>query len=364
MDLQWDCSKCDHFLDSSGKIAVFTKMAEIISTDPSRGHILNAPCYFLPTKWQKLVKKIQVMMLSMFEHYFRRKHWFQQSVMIMDDIAYALEKNRLVRPMARYLDAEIEKFLHVMTYGQTISMNDISKLFGWNDSPKSQGELRQILEDNTFVYRIYSMNEVYAIFDIPGPEIRRFVDIALGSQQIPPVVFKWLSWTQAPRTVWSLHIRASILDEMLPSFGQHLQILNLKWDISRSEIYTDISFGIDVLPALQTLVINYLYQRDVDAFCDVLLRTNTSSTLSCIRFWFSSFRKLSSPFKLRFGSQDSARDSDFGKVGGEHEYSKLDDTLAQLPRDVRIEIEEEYWKHLPKLKLKGVLKIPTASRWQ
>ncbi|KAI0790092.1 hypothetical protein C8Q75DRAFT_139579 [Abortiporus biennis] len=160
------------------------------------------------------------------------------------------------------------------------------------------------------------------------------------SYRMPPQIFTCLSWIQNPTALRLLRIGIRCLApvNLLSSCGRHLHHLIIKLDDS-GEIDESISFGADVLPTLQTLVVVIDKMDKSTKSFHALSRSVFSPTLSCIRIWFPEIRRWD-----------------------EEDCRGLDDTFVQLPRQIRIEIEKRYWKGLPKLKSKGVLVIPTTER--
>ncbi|KAL4243656.1 hypothetical protein ABKN59_011339 [Abortiporus biennis] len=105
--------------------------------------------------------------------------------------------------------------------------------------------------------------------------------------RFPPEVYTWLSATQTPTTIQSLQIYADDIPEILPSWGSHLRFLHILFaDEDELDIDDSISFGADVLPNLQTLVLVIcMNQIKIYGFCDVLSKSTISNTLLCIRIW-------------------------------------------------------------------------------
>ncbi|KAI0788698.1 hypothetical protein C8Q75DRAFT_185533 [Abortiporus biennis] len=153
---------------------------------------------------------------------------------------------------------------------------------------------------------------------------------------VPPGVCQWLSSSQTPDSLKSLYIQASDLPKMLPSLGRHLQLLRVYWNMYEDKLDESLSFGADVLPVLQTLVIDTLSQStQVRTFCRVFSRSGLASSLRYIQI------------------------RDVVKVS----LVLLDDTLAKLDDHVQIAVERARWEFLPKLKSKGVLAIPADIVW-
>ncbi|KAI0796845.1 hypothetical protein C8Q75DRAFT_213956 [Abortiporus biennis] len=151
--------------------------------------------------------------------------------------------------------------------------------------------------------------------------------------EVPAVIPQWLLWTKMPNTLQSLSINTLDLPKMFPSCSRHLQFLRVYWITNQNELDQNVSFGADVLPTLQTLVISSLdCISDFRAFHDVLSRSTISSSLSCIQIQY-----LPSSHQME-----------------EQSWRVLDDTLVQLPDHVQIKLEDKYWQFLPQLQSKAM----------
>ncbi|KAI0789534.1 hypothetical protein C8Q75DRAFT_766072 [Abortiporus biennis] len=156
-----------------------------------------------------------------------------------------------------------------------------------------------------------------------------------------PVILDWLKWTSTPTSLLFLRILAGHFFDMIPSFGRHIQFLNIMFNedsrVTVEDKIDKISFGADVLPSLETLVVvlpDSGRSNTVRTFCKSLSRTSPSSTLSCVRVW------------TRGG---------FTSEG----HKDLENALGQLPINVRIEMMDgPYWS---KLGSKRMLYIPMGT---
>ncbi|KAL4243360.1 hypothetical protein ABKN59_011322 [Abortiporus biennis] len=167
-------------------------------------------------------------------------------------------------------------------------------------------------------------------------------------------IHKWLLWTESPTTVRFLRIQAVDLNKMLPSFGQYLHLLSVNWWNSPKgeEIDGGISFGVDILPNLTTLVMILWKKEDIKTCCHLLSRSGFWSSptpqLSCIRLWLATFGEWEDTFRELDGVLLQIVSS-LPRLGGCH------------LNPVCVEIESRYWEELPTLKSKGMLALPTAS---
>ncbi|KAL4242705.1 hypothetical protein ABKN59_011661 [Abortiporus biennis] len=294
MDLDEDRSEYKDLVDSAGKVVVFAKWGKRISKEKinvSTDHILFPRIWY--PKWNKLLKQIRNIMIAVFEGYFRRNNWFQQSCSIVDDIGHVLISNDyLLKEMTGVLDAIIESFVYEELYGQTVTINDIPDVLGYGR--KTNEPLDSLLREDTLVYRIKSKNSIYIVHEVAKDEIQRSVNAAV--------------------------------EELL----QHDDWIDVELN---SQMNENLSFGADVLPALQTLNIAALHDPPlVRAFCRVVSRSSLSSSLSCIQIECLPIKSNQQACNVL-----------------------LDDTLAQLHDHVQIEILKRYSGSLLKLKSKGVL---------
>ncbi|KAL4242707.1 hypothetical protein ABKN59_011663 [Abortiporus biennis] len=228
MDLNEDPSKYDdHLVDSSGKVAVFAKLAELSFDTSTVDRWL-----FIYPKWRELVKQIQTMMIIVSEDYFLRNQWFQQSVSVAVDAVGILNLNHQLQEMTESLDSVIDSFLHMESRGQTVLINDIHDVFGYGleeDEP-----LEDFVRKRTLVYRINSKNEINFIRELPEDDVRKSLLL-----------------------VW--------------------------WNINEDKLDENLSFGADVLPVLQTLCVTQLFDSSrTHAFCHVLSRSSLAPSLSSI----------------------------------------------------------------------------------
>ncbi|KAL4248358.1 hypothetical protein ABKN59_009687 [Abortiporus biennis] len=364
MDLNQKRFWKDGFIfDSSGKAAVFANLAEHLSK--WNRNVLTAGIFYdVPPKWKDLGKQIQNIVIAVFEGWFHRNNWFQQSLSINNDAANVLNLNNTMwQELIEGLDAIIESFLHVESYGHTIIVDDIPNVLGvgWkmdeplrtflerNTSPPKSSISRNILYEvstasftcQQLIYNFFpnitylklEAIEINSSHILHPPSILKKKPLPLSKLRVHPIkapaMFQWLSWSH---TLTSLSIHATNLLDMLPSFGRNVQFLCVQWDMSRSQLDENLSFGADVLPALQTLLIYPYYHLNlVSVFCHILSRSSVSSSLSCIKI------------------------GDLPNLMNEQDFIVLDDTLAQLHDRVQISINKRYWNDLPKLQSKGVL---------
>ncbi|KAL4248367.1 hypothetical protein ABKN59_009697 [Abortiporus biennis] len=320
MDLNEDPSKYNDLVDSSGKVAVFAKFAE------RRLNILLGDHWFYIyySKWRELVEQIQTVVIAIFEDYFHRNKWFQQSVSIGDDAVGILNLNHQLQEMIESLDSIMDSFLHMESRGQTVFINDINDVFGFGLNKGRPSE--DFVQLHTLVYQINSKNEINFIRELPEDDMSPSVNHALNSSYTACLSSQ--IFNQSQYGTWNLM-------KMLPSFGRRLQLLKVRWDMDEDDLDENLSFGADVLPVLQTLRVTQLFGSSrTHAFCRVLSRSSLASSLSSIGIW-------GLPEEMK--EQDSIA---------------LDDILAQLHDRVQIAIEKSRWKFFPKLESKGVLTIP------
>ncbi|KAI0789342.1 hypothetical protein C8Q75DRAFT_155641 [Abortiporus biennis] len=149
-------------------------------------------------------------------------------------------------------------------------------------------------------------------------------------------VQKWLMSMLTSTSIHSLEISPSDLGILL-SFGQNLQVLRISPGIQSTAYPTEehISFGEDVLPTLKTMAVYFRMSTCISQFCAMFSRCSPSFTLSCVQLWLYT----------NAGDWDPSTDA----------WNQLDDTLFILPPHTRVEIDVEYWEHLPRLKKKGIL---------
>ncbi|KAL4243651.1 hypothetical protein ABKN59_011337 [Abortiporus biennis] len=348
-------------------------------------HKEEYPILGISLKWQILLLQIRSLVVSAFDDYFRIKDWLPQSSFIVDDILFqvfnvhAHEWIDIMGQLAESLDALINRFFQVESYGNIRSF-PILAARSRGQSRQYRRELKDFLQTRTLVYRLESTTSnasgeerrrrrrrasdthsdsdfetysYYVITELPRDELERSVNALTKrlsvskiilpndpSYRMPPQIFTCLSWIQNPTALRLLRIGIRCLApvNLLSSCGRHLHHLIIKLDDS-GEIDESISFGADVLPTLQTLVVVIDKMDKSTKSFHALSRSVFSPTLSCIRIWFPEIRRWD-----------------------EEDCRGLDDTFVQLPRQIRIEIEKRYWKGLPKLKSKGVLVIPTTER--
>ncbi|KAL4248362.1 hypothetical protein ABKN59_009694 [Abortiporus biennis] len=313
MNLNKDLSEYEHLVNSSGKVVVFMKLAELVSQDWwVEGNILNTSVDSncdCPRTWVRLTKQIQETVIAVFEDYFHRNNWLPQSISVANDAVCILKLKNHLPEMIEFLNTIMENFLHVeWSYDHSIAINGCeSDDHSQSEWEEEEGGLDEFLEEHTLVYRIDSQDDIYAIDELPTDEIQQS----------------------------SLSTHATDLPKMLPLFGQHLQFLNIQWDNELDE-NSDLSLGDDVLPVLQILQINLFGLPPLRQLCDILLTSKFASSLSFIQI----------PQPPPPTNSESS----------EEDFHVLDDALGQLPDCVRIEISQEYWEHLPKSKSRGVFK--------
>ncbi|KAL4241991.1 hypothetical protein ABKN59_000640 [Abortiporus biennis] len=337
MDLNKDSSEYEQLVDSSGKVVIFAKIAEWVSEDPwLRGNIFKNEYYrynYSP-KWEDLVKQIQATVIAVFEDYFCQNNWLQHGFSIIDDIAGIFEGGNLLQQMTESLDATIAELAEL--YSRTLSIADIPNICGFDfEFFISPSKVNKFLRDHMLIYSIDSENGIYIVLDLPHDEPQKLVTTAMEEllQRMPAVIPQWLLWTKMPNTLQSLSINTLDLPKMFPSCSRHLQFLRVYWITNQNELDQNVSFGADVLPTLQTLVISSLdCISDFRAFHDVLSRSTISSSLSCIQIQY-----LPSSHQME-----------------EQSWRVLDDTLVQLPDHVQIKLEDKYWQFLPQLQSKAM----------
>ncbi|KAL4248370.1 hypothetical protein ABKN59_009691 [Abortiporus biennis] len=310
MDLNWYPSKYDELADCSGKVAVFAKL---VHKKWWRGNILtnNLQNYF-PPKWE--------------------------GVSISDVVI--LNLNNQFQEMIEMLDNIIDGFVHVKSYGQTLSFDDFPDVLGFPWSEKDE-QLVSFLRKHTLVYRIDSENDIYVIPEFPKDGIQNSVAVSSTATRALEDRYQQTRGRNHLYADIELETQRStktctefLLDgPPLLSNLQSVKLLCVSYLVVPAKVEPDenLSFGAEVLPVLQTLTITELdFPSKVSAFCHVLLRSSLASSLCCIRIWCSTLE-------------------------GSYSFSLLDDTLSQLPDHVQIEIEEERWENLSKSMSKGVL---------
>ncbi|KAL4246268.1 hypothetical protein ABKN59_009762 [Abortiporus biennis] len=376
-----DCGT-NHVVNPLRGMRVFTTLANMCC-DPRNYPDIKNPSILnaynngsLSPRWQQLIKTIQTMIRSKFTDLFFRNNWFQQSISIADDIDRVIECNNLTQLIAESLDDALENLLLTGWFNGTISIKDIPTFFPGGDSDPGALDINvaiRILMANTLTYCFHSVNDIYIVLDLPQLDIQNCVDITLEDYDIlhnkrmqssreplllqkftlgtsvytptervdpNPVILDWLKWTSTPTSLLFLRILAGHFFDMIPSFGRHIQFLNIMFNedsrVTVEDKIDKISFGADVLPSLKTLVVVLLdsgQSKTVRTFCKSLSRTSPSSTLSCVRVWTH---------------------GGFTSEG----HKDLENTLGQLPINVRIEMMDgPYWS---KLGSKMMLYIPTA----
>ncbi|KAL4248364.1 hypothetical protein ABKN59_009695 [Abortiporus biennis] len=362
MELNWDSPHWNKVHSRSGKFLIFATLEKI---KPRGQNILTASSYHasygFSLKWEALVKQIQNIIIAVFEGYFHRNNWFQQSISIVNDVACILDLNNLLwQEMIKEVDdAIIDSSLHAKADGRTITIDDIPR----SVTAVVEGQIHNtqpLVAEVKFIDN-KTCTKTFTEFFLHGPPLLpNLQSVTIGctfgmcsshvllppklaqkkrlslsklqvTYDVPPGVCQWLSSSQTPDSLKSLYIQASDLPKMLPSLGRHLQLLRVYWNMYEDKLDESLSFGADVLPVLQTLVIDTLSQStQVRTFCRVFSRSGLASSLRYIQI------------------------RDVVKVS----LVLLDDTLAKLDDHVQIAVERARWEFLPKLKSKGVLAIP------